>query len=89
MQQPFQLSTPLAFADIERITSTLCALPGVSGIELAPGSRQVRIAFDETLTSPQAIVDAAARAGYHDLRGAPAGGCCGGCCGGAELVRSD
>jgi copper chaperone CopZ len=82
MQQRFQLSTPLAFADVERITNSLCVLPGVQGIDMSPGSRQIQVAFDETLTSPQAIVEAAARAGYGDLRGAPAGGCCGGCCGG-------
>lgn len=82
MQQRFQLSTPLAFADVERITSTLCVLPGVHGIDMSPGSRQIQIAFDEALTSPQAIIDAAAKAGYRDMKGAPAGGCCGGCCGG-------
>lgn len=81
MQQGFQLSTPLAFADVERITSTLGVLPGVHGIDMSPGSRRIEVAFDETVTSPQAIVDAAARAGYGDLRSAPAGGCCGGCCG--------
>lgn len=82
MQQVrFQLSTPLAFADVERITSTLCDLPGIQGIDMAPGSRQIHIGFDDTVTSAQAILEAAARAGYQDMKNAPAGGCCGGCCG--------
>ncbi|MCS0589685.1 heavy-metal-associated domain-containing protein [Massilia norwichensis] len=82
MQQRFQLSTPLAFADVERITNCLAILPGVHGLDMAPGSRQIEVAFDERQTSAQAIVDAASQAGYSDLRNAPAGGCCGGCCGG-------
>jgi len=81
MQHAFQLATPLAFADIERLTSALCALPGVRGIELAPGSRQVQVQFDEDTTSPGIIDDAAARAGYQEVRRASSG-CCGGCCGG-------
>ena len=78
MQHAFQLSTPLAFADIERLTSALCVLPGVRGIELAPGSRRVQVQFDEETTSAFAIADAAARAGYQELR-RPSSGCCGGC----------
>jgi allophanate hydrolase subunit 1 len=81
MQHAIQLATPLAFSDIERLTSTLCALPGVRGIELAPGSREVQVRFDQGATSPDAIDAAAARAGYHQARRASSG-CCGGCCGG-------
>ena len=81
MQHAFQLTTPLAFADIERLTSALCAIPGVRGIELAPGSPRVAVQFDEDATSTGAIDEAAARAGYHEVRRVSSG-CCGGCCGG-------
>jgi hypothetical protein len=81
MQHAIQLATPLAFADIERLTSALCAVPGVRGIELAPGSPQVAVQFDEESTSPGEIDDAAERAGYREAKPASSG-CCGGCCGG-------
>ncbi|MFK3741466.1 cation transporter [Massilia sp. TN1-12] len=81
MQHAFQLATPLAVADIERLTSALSAVPGVRAIELAPGSPEVTVRFDADATSPRAIDDAAARAGYQGRPRAPSG-CCGGCCGG-------
>jgi allophanate hydrolase subunit 1 len=81
MQHEFEFSTPLAFADIERLTSALCTLPGVRNLELAPGSRQMHVEFDENATSTQAITAAMAGAGYGEARPERAG-CCGGCCGG-------
>jgi copper chaperone CopZ len=81
MQHDFQFSAPLAFADIERLTSALCAVPGVRGVDLEPGGRQMQVEFDEGATSTQAITAALAGAGYAEARG-ERGGCCGGCCGG-------
>ena len=80
MQHVFQLAAPLAFADIERLTGTLCAMPGVRGIDVAPGSPQLHVQFDEEATSLQAIAEAAANAGYPEVR-PDTPGCCGGCCG--------
>ena len=81
MQHDFQFSAPLAFADIERLTSALCAVPGVRGVDLEPGGRPLQVAFAEGATSTQAITAALAGAGYAEARG-ERGGCCGGCCGG-------
>ena len=80
MQHDFQFSAPLAFADVERLTSTLCAVPGVRGVDLAPGGRRMQVEFDEEATSTQVITSALAGAGYAEAR--REGGCCGGCCGG-------
>lgn len=83
MQHDFQFSAPLAFADVERLTSALCSLPGVHGIDLQPGGNQMHVEFDETATSTQAITAALAGAGYGEARKeSKSGGCCGGCCGG-------
>lgn len=80
MQHALQLSTPLALDDIERITRVLCALPGVRGIETAPGSSEVQVSYDEDTISVAAISGMAARAGYAERgRGHAHGGCCGGC----------
>jgi allophanate hydrolase subunit 1 len=81
MQHEFQFSAPLAFADIERLTSALCLLPGVRGVDLAPGSRQMHVEFDEDATSTETIAAAMAGVGYAEAR-AERAGCCGGCCGG-------
>lgn len=81
MQHEFEFSAPLAFADVERLTSALCTLPGVRGIDLEPGGRQMHVEFDEQATSTRAITAALAGAGYAEAR-AEKGGCCGGCCGG-------
>jgi hypothetical protein len=53
----------------------------VRNLELAPGSRQMHVEFDENATSTQAITAAMAGAGYGEARPERAG-CCGGCCGG-------
>ncbi|WP_322400991.1 hypothetical protein [Massilia luteola] len=81
MQHDFQFSAPLAFADIERLTSALCAVPGVRGVDLEPGGRRLQVEFDAGATSMHAITAALAGAGYAEARG-ERGGCCGGCCGG-------
>lgn len=81
MQHEFEFSAPLAFADVERLTSALCTLPGVRGIDLEPGGRQMHVEFDEAATSTYAITAALAGAGYAEARTGK-GGCCGGCCGG-------
>lgn len=81
MQHQFQFSTPLAFGDVARIVDTLCALPGVHSIDAVPGARELSVHADELAVSRQAISEAAARAGYTELRSeARNGGCCGGCC---------
>lgn len=81
MQHQFQLSTPLAFADVARIVDTLCALPGVHAIDAVPGTRELSVHADEMAISRQAISEAAARAGFAEIQaGARNGGCCGGCC---------
>ena len=81
MQHHFQLSTPLAFADVARIVDTLCALPGVHGIDAVPGASELSVQADELAISRQTIADAAARVGYAEIRPAARnGGCCGGCC---------
>ena len=82
MQHDFQFSAPLAFGDIERLTGALCALPGVRGVDLAPGGRQMHVEFDEDATSTEAITAALAGAGYAEARGERAGGGGGGRCGG-------
>jgi len=85
MQHAFQLTSPLAAADVERLTFALAALPGVRGITAAPGSDMLGVVYDEDAVSLQAIVGATARAGYSELRRElrrERGGCCGGCCGG-------
>lgn len=82
MQHDFQFSAPLAFADIERLTSALCTLPGVRGIDLEPGGREMHVEFDEGATSTQAITAALTGAGYAEANRERSGGCCGGCCGG-------
>jgi allophanate hydrolase subunit 1 len=81
MQHDFQFSAPLAFADIERLTSALCTLPGVRGIDLQPGGREMHVEFDEDATSTQAITAALMGAGYAEAN-KERSGCCGGCCGG-------
>jgi len=81
MQHEFEFSAPLAFADIERLTGALCLLPGVRGVDVAPGSRRLHVAFDEAATSTRDITAALADAGYAEARPERAG-CCGGCCGG-------
>ena len=80
MQHRFQLSTPLAFGDVARIVDTLCALPGVHGIDAVPGARELSVHADELAVSRLTIADAAARAGYPEIQPAASGG--GGCCGG-------
>jgi hypothetical protein len=81
MQHHFQLSTPLAFADVARIIDTLGALPGVHSIDAAPGARELSVHADELAISREAILDAAARAGFAEVQQAARnGGCCGGCC---------
>jgi copper chaperone CopZ len=85
MQHEFEFSAPLAFADVERLTSALCSVPGVRGVDLTPGGRQMHVEFDEDATSTQVITAAMAGAGYAEARAERAersGGCCGGCCGG-------
>lgn len=82
MQHDFQFSAPLAFADIERLTSALCTLPGVRGIDLEPGGREMHVEFDEEATSTQDLTAALLGAGYGEARKEKSGGCCGGCCGG-------
>ena len=81
MQHEFEFSAPLAFADIERLTGALCLLPGVRGVDVAPGSRQMHVEFDEEATSTRDITATLANAGYAEARLERAG-CCGGCCGG-------
>ena len=81
MQHEFEFSAPLAFADIERLTGALCLLPGVRGVDVAPGSRQMHVEFDEAATSTRDITAALANAGYAEAHPERAG-CCGGCCGG-------
>ena len=81
MQHEFQFSAPLAFADVERLTSALCILPGVRGIDLEPGGHEMHVEFDEEATSTQAITAALTGAGYAEAN-KERSGCCGGCCGG-------
>ena len=81
MQHDFQFAAPLAFSDIERLTSTLSALPGVRGLDLVPGGRRMQVEYDEDATSMQAITAAMAVAGYAEAK-SERSGCCGGCCGG-------
>ena len=83
MLHAFQLTAPLAFADIERLISTLSVLPGVRSIDAVPGSTEVQVQFDEHATSLQDIAGAAVRAGYPEAqRRRSSGSCCGGGCGG-------
>jgi copper chaperone CopZ len=82
MQHTFQLTIPLAFADVTRIGAALMSLPGVGDVKATPGSREVQVWFDEGVVSLEALARTAARAGYHEMERASAGGCCGGCCGG-------
>lgn len=81
MQHAFHLASPLAAADVDRLTFLLAPLPGVRGITAAPGSNMLGVLFDEDAISLQAIAATAARAGYPEKPRARSG-CCGGGCGG-------
>jgi copper chaperone CopZ len=80
MEHSLTLSTALDAQGVETMLHALNAVRGVRAVETAAGSSQVKVRYDDGLTSPQEISATVLRSGFALERPAPrAGGCCGSC----------
>ncbi len=84
MSEALQLATPLNEDAAAQIIHALEAINGIDRIVISFAARQVKVTFNEDLTSSQELISAIANAGYPadaaPQRAAKAGSCCGGCC---------
>lgn len=84
MSEALQFATPLNEDAAAQIIHALEALNGIDRIVISLAARQVKVTFNEALTSSQELMSTLADAGYQadpaPQRAAKEGSCCGGCC---------